>query len=636
MIREISRLKPGNFPCQRIPIQVIFEVLINFASHHLKPILGMIKSKLFAATFCFLATLLFVTACLKPNHEKEHPHAFDLERFFAYKSDLDPVVVATIEGLKYKNGKKEFASRMVKAAGYPLWNKSVISSTVATRPDLQERALSEGDTTYIYTPFVSEQYENVQAVLITRIDNTAEDTAYKFLLANDYADYPRDIQSEAGTGATATNVAELFFYFEITVFDKTAMKIKDHRKLFHFNLTNDSVYVTREVLLNRVICVSTPGEWVWVSQRVVGAPVSEVENENGGYTFGMSRPIHFVVTKKVHMWKPPIFVCYGDPETPPIPSDEYGGGAGGPIDGLDTPNDPHPFDSDPDDGRLDEQGQLEVFEGWEPITIDEPEFNPYAADVVVVDTSISNNFPCVQKIVDSLAAYANLNALAQVALHTVFGVNQNINLTLTVEPTYGENDKDGETQVDSLLTTASAFHATIKLNPWVLTHSTQEYVAAVIIHESVHAYIDYKKSQYEAGLIDSNQFKALFPIYWPPKVLYTANNMNYYNLGGTTHHRVMAANLINIMSEPLKALYPNPSIPTAMRDSIYRGISWGGLDQTTVWRARSDTFDLGAILMMARDTSLHAPFPVILGSNTSPSNYNFDSHTLNMKKGCND
>ena len=53
------------------------------------------------------------------------------------------------------------------------------------------------------------------------------------------------------------------------------------------------------------------------------------------------------------------------------------------------------------------------------------------------------------------------------------------------------------------------------------------------------------------------------------------------------------------------------------------------LGGTTVYRTRTDTLNLIAINQMARDTSVHAPF-TIPGSPI----YTFDSHNLNMKKGC--
>ena len=109
--------------------------------------------------------------------------------------------------------------------------------------------------------------------------------------------------------------------------------------------------------------------------------------------------------------------------------------------------------------------------------------------------------------------------------------------------------------------------------------------------------------------------------------------MYYYNLGNSSQHQVMANNLIDAIANPLKNLYPNPTISSDKRDSIYNALAWGGVNETSVFRVKTDAEKLyiTAINTMARDTSLHAPF--ILNGNSNVS-YPDDSHTTNMKKGC--
>lgn len=53
---------------------------------------------------------------------------------------------------------------------------------------------------------------------------------------------------------------------------------------------------------------------------------------------------------------------------------------------------------------------------------------------------------------------------------------------------------------------------------------------------------------------------------------FVQNSANYDN--SLLAVQAMAANLINIMTDPLKSLFPNSTIPTNLRDSIY-GIKLG-------------------------------------------------------------
>jgi hypothetical protein len=83
---------------------------------------------------------------------------------------------------------------------------------------------------------------------------------------------------------------------------------------------------------------------------------------------------------------------------------------------------------------------------------------------------------------------------------------------------------------------------------------------------------------------------------------------------------------------PLRAmLHPNPTISTTLRDSIYKALTWGGLQETNVYKTRSDTLAIIAINTMARDTVKHSPFILPAYPGTT---YTYDSHNTNMKKGC--
>lgn len=266
-------------------------------------------------------------------------------------------------------------------------------------------------------------------------------------------------------------------------------------------------------------------------------------------------------------------------------------------------------------------------------------YDPYIGDNIIIDRKLRDSFPCIVRLLDTISAAGNLTSRAQVALNQIFNVGKKIHLTLRVENSWTKDSIDGATTVDSAWTTTLAdgtegldFYAKIALNPWLLKNATKEYIASTIIHEAFHAYIDYKYLQYRKGIIDSNAFKTLFPLYWPPR--YLAGTGIYIMPTNLLQHQVMAANLIQAMASPLYGL-SNNSMSPVMKDSLYRALSWGGLEASTTWRTKTDTCNIMAINRVARDTSYglgHSQGPFIMGN--CLTNYTFSYSSLNFKMPC--
>ncbi|RYZ94300.1 MAG: hypothetical protein EOP47_28095 [Sphingobacteriaceae bacterium] len=275
--------------------------------------------------------------------------------------------------------------------------------------------------------------------------------------------------------------------------------------------------------------------------------------------------------------------------------------------------------------------------GGGPIVVIPPEeppvFNPYNADTVIIDPSLAN-YPCVTRIIDSLTGYANVNALAQVALHTVFGINQKIKLEFIADNNLPVNI-DAQTQSGNMGTSDSVFNTTIHLNTRMLAHATQQYIAATIIHESVHAYIKYCNHRYVNNWMDSTTFKNLFTLYWPPRIMHQSNSIYYYQMSNSPHHKAMAANLIDVMTQPLIHLFPNPSLSSGIRDSVYKAISWGGLEEAPSFYSRTDTLFIRAMNSMARDTAIRVPFNIYSNGVHIGTHTQYDSHQLSFIKSCN-
>jgi hypothetical protein len=264
-------------------------------------------------------------------------------------------------------------------------------------------------------------------------------------------------------------------------------------------------------------------------------------------------------------------------------------------------------------------------------------FDPYIADNVIVDTSITNNFPCVKNIIDTLAKFGNLNQRAQVALHEIFNVGKKIKLTIKLDWDLVGTTTDGYAKATSIvpsdtLTEPIDFKATIFLNPAVLRTATKEYIAATLIHEAVHSYIEFKWWQYRYGNIDSTTFKSLFPIVY---LRMMPNSNLFYLPSANEQHNAMAESYFTTMASALYAIH-NDSMTIQMKDSIYKALAWGGLHTTNAWRGfYTDTCKIKAINAAARDTTSPMPF-VLIGPRAGicRDTFNFNYKTLKLQKQC--
>ena len=100
------------------------------------------------------------------------------------------------------------------------------------------------------------------------------------------------------------------------------------------------------------------------------------------------------------------------------------------------------------------------------------------------------------------------------------------------------------------------FSCSIILNQGILSNSTQEYIISTIIHETIHAYL-----QYQAGNTDNH----------------------------SSNHEVMANKYVSIMSGYLVSIFPKLNAKDA------NALSWGGLQGTSLWSdsKKNDSFTYG-------------------------------------------
>ena len=186
-------------------------------------------------------------------------------------------------------------------------------------------------------------------------------------------------------------------------------------------------------------------------------------------------------------------------------------------------------------------------------------------------TDSSNETPN-QSIIDSLSGYpcaqSTLGEMLAVSkevdsiLNKVFGISSDVSVTFSVN-SFLNDTIVGQAKIAN--GSLSNFNTLIELNPKYLTGS-KDYIAATILHETVHAYIYYMRRYYES---DTTTFKTLFPIYWAFR-------------GNEAQHNQMANNYVQYIKGVLLALNSNLTPETA------EALAWEGLSMTDVWKAKPE------------------------------------------------
>jgi uncharacterized membrane protein YgcG len=577
------------------------------------------KIRYFISIFLFMAIFFSCTRLERKVGDENYETTSEIEhKFFNSFKSYDYRTEAIKIYLYQLNSKSHFVERTAKQIGFPRWDKMMVTTPDKVAQSLVEQNVTDSSVTY-YLPFSRPNENFVNAAMVIAVE--PNDTAVSYMLDWQYKlmqNLPNGINDSAERFALHFMIMDkiTFGTKQFSILDpslfKTNGKTANTLKLSDSNSSsnnlvlvqycqNVTVYFNDCTYPDTQDCTPTCDKcWLCTSHYSYQYCWEDWEDEGSGGGSGGSG------------------------------GGSGGGGSGGSGGGSGgTPYYPPipPCTSFP-------QGCIV---GWAPDEDNNPPspYNPSRARPPVLDTSITNNFPCVKKIMDSLKNYLNVNAIAQTALHEVFDINKKINTEIKVNWNLTKDSADATTEFDLYdpRHINGQFYATIKLNPWMLRNSTQEYITSTIIHEVYHAFIDFKAYQFRNNLIDSNHYKALFPLHWPPRYRNT-NGLNAYP-SAAPQHIVMASNLIDIMAAPLYNLFPNDSLSTGKKDSLYRALSWGGLGRTTVWRQKADTNYIKAFNAVARDTGIVSPFQLLSNGIPAGDTFRFNSKNLNMKRVCN-
>lgn len=159
--------------------------------------------------------------------------------------------------------------------------------------------------------------------------------------------------------------------------------------------------------------------------------------------------------------------------------------------------------------------------------------NPPCATAQFIINNVTN--PCLHDNVTTVLNVNGINKL-QVAIANLFGTSATLNLTVTQSSSINDYGITSPPITSNGITNIS-----MVLNDQSLPGASKEFTSAVIIHETIHAYM------FANGLTSSMQ------------------------------HEAMAVSYINQISSILQSIYPNLSNEDAT------ALSWGGLSGTGSW-----------------------------------------------------
>jgi hypothetical protein len=283
------------------------------------------------------------------------------------------------------------------------------------------------------------------------------------------------------------------------------------------------------------------------------------------------------------------------------------------------------------EAHINPDGTVVCDPGWTPTSSGgtNPPYDPNNAASIIIDSSISNNYPCLTNLLQTIP---NINKEAQLLLDSTFNVSSYVNLTFAIDPNLGINNNPALTYPTSVQTIyaggVSYFNDTIFINPYYVNNATKEFMVSVIYHEAIHAYINYQFYRYSVGEIaDSNIIKSQFPIFW--------NQLsNTYALTGSIfpleHHEQMAQSYVNTIKNLVLPFY-NPIASQALKDRVTSSLAWGGLRQTTTWRLPGkDTCQINSDLL----TASRANQTTVYSSGSCPQTVS-DITMLKLSQPCN-
>lgn len=511
------------------------------------------------------------------------------EKFFSVQSGTDPIVIALAEKIKRQDSKYNFVPSVVKKAGYPVWHKAKVATSGG-----QLNRVADGEL-QVFIPFVVDSIQQTRAVLTVKIDDA--DTVFRILYSNQYATGGFDTTENGGMWSAQETFA-VFTMFDKDIYGHTKFKVYDSRLL---GTATDTIGTSPVTAAITDISSTRQGQQisargmitVWITYVVCevclparnAAPAGRLSD----FIFCCNPSYHLVGT---------LYWIDDDP----LPGGggwwDGGGGGGGcgepcaPCPGCDWTQDNPCINPDPN------MPQVPCDDQWRPVTENVPDpFDVNKFDSVGVSDEIRDSFPCVYEIIkDDLW---DINKTIQIGFHDFFSVNQYNHIFFKLDYSMcGAGDTvNGETSpypTRMMINGNQHFIDTISLNPCFLARASREAIVGTIIHESIHAYIEWCLKDYEryggtqpGYTIDSFYLKEHFPLHW-----------DYIKKKQYSHapdHDQMVNDLVNYIASEIYT-WGNPNAPTPLRQFVASNIAKIGLHKTSAWGQAGPLLDTCSII----------------------------------------
>lgn len=506
------------------------------------------KNLLFYALLMLTTFTLVFISCKK--HDLQLSSSSKQTRdFFEVPQSTDPIVKKVAAYLQTQP--IGYINLIIANGGYPIWEKAVTNSNYNF---IYDKPTIENANDIVIIPLVLNQNSKVNAFLKAEI--SADTTIVNLYRGKDYKNLT--FGGISATSFSAEKMVHNLMVLNFLVNGNKLYKMTD-TALFRANYPNN---VSKAKVEFEIKTPKTAGR---ANTEMVTVTTSCIILKYGHCTTPDWCNIHGGcdwLTKSCDQCTGSVEIC----------SDTYSSsGTGIYVPPAPTPsNSPNSPTGGSGGGNDISDGNVGL--GWEPID-DEEHIRK------IIDSL--DGYPCAQEII---RLFPSCNDEVEKLINKVFNVNEDVNLFISMDKTLTIDSTDAYVKMP--FRTSSFYEQNMKLNPWVFTNSSKEYMLVTIYHEAIHAYIQYNKYLLDYGKIDSITFKQKFPLFWDYK-----RALNNYEL---IQHQIMADNYINSMKDLLKSYNPN------INDSLATAMAWGGLHETNMWKQKSDTAHLLRLNKKAR------------------------------------
>jgi len=210
---------------------------------------------------------------------------------------------------------------------------------------------------------------------------------------------------------------------------------------------------------------------------------------------------------------------------------------------------------------------------------------------IKIDPKLKLKYPCVDSLLQEMIA--DTQGVFQRPVFVAFFTHHSLRLFIT------------ERAMDTSIGAQTACHGlnnghindTILLNRLFFAgNGSKEYLASLVIHEAMHAYINWCKVLFvakEPG-VDSSYLQARFPLTW--------DSIITGELTDEKQHVIMSVDLVDTMITIMKR-YTN-DIGHAKKELLAKSLAWGGLYTTPKWKNLSKDCRLFVLEFLSRHMDL--------------------------------